>query len=119
MIRLKRVYDLPEPDDGYRVLVDRLWPRGLKREAAKIDAWLKDIAPSPALRTWYGHDADRFEEFAERYREELGAASAEPVLADLAARAQRQTVTLLYAARETRHNSASVLKLVLEKRLKK
>jgi uncharacterized protein YeaO (DUF488 family) len=118
MLQTKRVHDTPDPADGVRVLVDRLWPRGLTIEAAALDEWLKDLAPSPALRTWFNHDAGRWDEFVRRYRRELAAPAAAPHLDRLANLARKGTVALLYAAREERHNSASVLRDVLEERLK-
>jgi uncharacterized protein YeaO (DUF488 family) len=105
MIRVRRVYDPPAPDDGHRVLVERLWPRGMTKEAVAAE-WTKDVAPSPALRTWYGHDIAKWEEFQRRYRAELDASGAwEPI----AAMAEEGTVTLVYAARDEEHNSAVVL----------
>ena len=111
MLEIKRVYDPPSAEDGYRVLVDRLWPRGLKREAAGIDAWLKDVAPSEELRRWFGHDPARWDTFITRYREEL--AAQEPVWQELARRAQKGRVTLLYAAKDPQRNNAVVLKSFL------
>ncbi|MFT4210755.1 MAG: DUF488 family protein [Microbacterium sp.] len=107
-LRIKRVYDAPEPEDGYRVLVDRLWPRGLTRQRADLDLWLKDVAPSPELRTWWGHDPARFAEFAARYTGELATNPALDELRD-AVRAHT-TTTLLYAARDPRVNHAIVLR---------
>jgi len=113
-LRIKRVYEHPEPDDGQRVLVDRLWPRGLSREKAALDLWLKDIAPSPELRKWFGHEPARFKEFEERYRAELKA-NPEPVnrLCDLA---RHHDVTLLYGAHDPKINQAVVLAGFLEKK---
>ena len=106
-IRIKRVYDPTSDDDGARVLVDRLWPRGLRKEKAAWSLWLKDVAPSPELRTWFGHVPARFAEFARRYRAELAAndGAVEP-LEDLL---KRDRVTLLYAAHDAEHNHALVL----------
>lgn len=118
MLQTRRVYDKPSAADGYRVLVDRLWPRGLTKDAANLDEWLKDIAPSPELRKWFGHDAERWEEFEKRYRIELAAAALKPHLERLSELARNGTVTLLYAAREDHHNSASVLRNVIEARLR-
>jgi uncharacterized protein YeaO (DUF488 family) len=106
-IRLKRAYDPPEDSDGSRVLVDRLWPRGLSRAAARIDLWLKDAAPSAALRTWFGHRPERWEEFVQRYGSEL--ATNEDALAPLRELLARGTVTLVFAARDTERNSAVLL----------
>lgn len=118
MLQTKRVYDKPVFADGIRILVDRLWPRGLTKESAKLDEWLKDIAPSPELRKWFNHDTARWEEFQKRYREELATAAAKPQVERLCELVGKGTVTLLYAAREDRHNSASVLRDVIEERLR-
>jgi uncharacterized protein YeaO (DUF488 family) len=113
MLQLKRAYDSPTVEDGYRVLVDRLWPRGLKREDAHIDAWLKDVAPSDELRRWFGHDPARWIKFQARYRKELAAQA--PLCRELLARSRQGRVTLLYAAKDTQRNNAVVLKTFLEK----
>jgi uncharacterized protein YeaO (DUF488 family) len=113
MIKLKRVYAPAASDDGYRVLVDRLWPRGLKRERARIDAWLKELAPSTELRRWFATDAATWPEFTRRYRRELAAPEAAAALADLRARGRSGTVTLLYAKREEKNNNAVALRDVL------
>lgn len=111
-LRLKRVYLPPEDDDGTRVLVERLWPRGLTKEAAAVDHWLKDISPSPALRKWFGHRPELWEEFQARYLEELREApSAVQAMRDLWSAGP---VTLVYAARDEARNSALVLKQFLE-----
>jgi uncharacterized protein YeaO (DUF488 family) len=107
-VRLKRVYDEPARADGFRVLVDRLWPRGLTQDAARLDVWLRDIAPSTELRKWYGHERTKWPEFRRRYRAELRAHR--EVLEDLRLRAAQQPVTLLYASREGDINHAVVLK---------
>ena len=114
-IRVKRAYDPPSPDDGLRVLVDRLWPRGLPRAEAKIDFWLKEIAPSAELRRWFGHDPAKWCEFRRRYQAEL-AAHVEPLekLRDLVRGQQR--ITLLFAARDAEHNNAVALREVVESR---
>jgi uncharacterized protein YeaO (DUF488 family) len=109
MVRIKRAYEQSSPEDGYRVLVDRLWPRGVKKEALRLDLWAKDLAPSPPLREWFGHDPAKFRTFARRYRVELRAAAAQALLADLGRRAIRGTVTLVYGARDAEHNDAIVL----------
>jgi uncharacterized protein YeaO (DUF488 family) len=112
LVRLKRVYDPPSPEDGVRVLVDRLWPRGLKRGAAAIDLWLKEAAPSAELRRWFGHDPRRWTEFQERYRAELAANSlAVAALRDLIG--QGRPLTLLFAAKDAAHNNAVVLQDML------
>lgn len=113
-IRLKRAYDPPAGDDGTRVLVERLWPRGLSKERAALDLWLKEVAPSPELRRWYGHDPQKWPEFRRRYREELRAKETE--VERLAELARRGPVTFVYAARDTERNSATVLKELLESR---
>ena len=114
MIRIKRVYDPPDRSDGVRILVDRLWPRGLKKDAARVDAWRKDVAPTDALRRWFDHDPRKWDEFRARYRAELDAAGKRGELAILGRRASRGTVTLLYAARDETHNNALVLKEIVE-----
>ncbi len=110
--RLKRAYEAPAREDGTRVLVERLWPRGVRKDAAAIDLWLKEIAPSADLRRWYGHDRARWAEFRRRYRDEL-AGNAEAV-ARLRALAAGGPVTLVFAARDAEHSSAAVLKEWLE-----
>jgi uncharacterized protein YeaO (DUF488 family) len=110
-IRLKRAYDPPSADDGERVLVDRLWPRGLRKSAAAIDRWLKEIAPSTELRRWFGHDPGRWSEFRRRYRTELSGHA--DLVSELQALARQKPVTLIYAARDERHNEAVVLRDVL------
>jgi uncharacterized protein YeaO (DUF488 family) len=116
MIKVKRVYDPAEPEDGRRLLVDRLWPRGIRREALRMDAWHKDVAPGESLRRWFGHDPARWDEFQRRYFAELDARTDawEPILQ--AARAG--PITLLYSARDVEHNQAVALKTYLEHRLK-
>jgi uncharacterized protein YeaO (DUF488 family) len=111
-IRVKRIYEEPASDDGQRVLVDRLWPRGISKETAALDAWLKEVAPSDELRTWYHANLDRWEEFHERYLAELEAR--QEFLDELRDRARRGTVTLLFAAKQTERNHATVLKELLE-----
>lgn len=114
-VHIKRAYDPPAAGDGYRVLVDRLWPRGVSKEAIKIDAWLKELAPSHALRTSYAHDVERWDEFQERYWQELEQQGA--AIDDLVARAANGRVTLVYAARDTEHNNAVALRDYLEQQL--
>jgi len=106
-VRIKRAYEPVDPVDGYRVLVDRLWPRGVSKGDARLDEWAKELAPSPELRRWFGHDPDRFEEFRRRYRDELTARGQE--LDELRRRARRGPVTLVYGAHDTEHNGAVVL----------
>ena len=111
MFRIKRAYAPPAADDGARVLVDRLWPRGLARAGAALDLWLKEVAPSPALRRWFDHDPARFAVFATRYRLELATPAGSAVLAQLRAlERDRGTVTLLFGARDEVHNHAVVLR---------
>jgi uncharacterized protein YeaO (DUF488 family) len=113
-LRLKRVYEPAANEDGVRVLVDRLWPRGLRKEVAKVDHWMKETAPSAALRQWFGHDAERWEEFRRRYAQELRLH--EPDLERIRELARGGTVTLLFGARDEEHNDAVVLREVLLKR---
>jgi uncharacterized protein YeaO (DUF488 family) len=112
-VRLKRIHDPAARDDGYRVLVDRIWPRGLRRADAAIDAWLKEIAPSTGLRKWFGHDPARWDEFLQQYHRELD--ERPDLVAELAERARQGTVTLCYAARDREHNNAVALKAYLER----
>ncbi len=114
-VRVKRVYEEPSARDGYRVLVDRLWPRGLTKERARVDLWLRDIAPSTDLRKWYGHDEAKWPVFSERYRGEL---ERHGELLDLLQDLDREhgTLTLLFAARDEAHNEADVLAEVLKRR---
>jgi uncharacterized protein YeaO (DUF488 family) len=112
-VEIKRIYEKPASADGYRVLIDRLWPRGISKQRASLDAWLKDLAPSTALRSWFHRDLKRWPEFARRYRAELRTQRAQ--LQTLRQRARRQRVTLLYAARDTRVNHATVLRAVLRR----
>lgn len=111
LIHLKRVYETPSPQDGLRVLVDRLWPRGLTKERAAVDMWAKEIAPSTELRKWFGHDPDKWKQFQTRYRSELRKNKA--VLAELKRQIGRKTVTLVYGARDQEHNEAVVLQKML------
>jgi len=111
MIRTKRVYEPPAPEDGTRVLVDRLWPRGVSKEDARIDWWARELAPSDKLRRWFGHAPPRFREFVDRYRNELDSGEA---VARLKALALQQTVTLVYGARDERHNNARALVEILK-----
>jgi uncharacterized protein YeaO (DUF488 family) len=116
-VRLKRAYDAPAATDGYRVLIDRLWPRGISRERAKLDEWEKELAPSAELRQWFGHDPARFEEFRRRYIDELRHQRA--LLSTLRRRARDGTVTLVYSAHDEEHNDAVVLSEVLVRGLPK
>jgi len=112
-VRVRRVYEEPQPDDGTRVLVDRLWPRGVSKARAALDEWCKDVAPSDELRKWYGHDPARFEEFARRYRRELVDPGRAEALAHLRALASDGPVTLLTATKQTAISEAAVLAAVL------
>jgi len=113
-VRTKRIYEKPVRRDGYRVLVDRLWPRGIKRETAALDEWLRDIAPTTQLREWFAHEPGRWSAFRDRYLMELGTHA--PLLDALRERATRQRVTLLYAARDKQLNHAVVLEEAIRKR---
>jgi uncharacterized protein YeaO (DUF488 family) len=112
-IALKRVYDEPDPGDGTRVLVERLWPRGLSKERAHVDVWLKEIAPSRELRTWYGHDPEKFAQFRCRYESELAKPSGQAALTRLRELAKQGPLTLVFAAHDTEHSNAAVLRDLL------
>jgi uncharacterized protein YeaO (DUF488 family) len=114
MIQVKRVYEKPSSSDGLRILVDRLWPRGLTKERAAVNEWLKDVAPSTELRKWFGHDPAKWKEFQIRYRKEL--AEKKDTLKQLKDKSKAHTVTLVYGARDEKHNEAMVLKQLLERR---
>src|SRR5690349_5207509 len=111
MIKFKRVYEVASPDDGLRVLVDRLWPRGLTKERAAIDCWFKDVAPSAELRKWFDHDPAKWKQFQVRYRKELE--EKKEALKELKQKSKGHTVTLLYGARDEEHNEAVVLQQLL------
>jgi uncharacterized protein YeaO (DUF488 family) len=117
MVKVKRVYEDPSPGDGQRVLVDRLWPRGVKKTTAHLSAWLKDLAPSDELRRWFSHNPERWQEFHRRYLQELADPVKAPLLDDLLARARQGTVTLVFAAKDEDRNNAVVMKTFLEDRL--
>lgn len=113
-IQIKRIYDDPSESDGYRILVDRIWPRGVSKEEAKLDEWNKDLAPSTELRKWFDHDPDKFEDFSKEYKKELEYNKDElKVLHDIA---KSKTVTLLYGAKDVKYNQAVVLKEVLDEK---
>jgi uncharacterized protein YeaO (DUF488 family) len=114
MIQLKRVYEEPSREDGMRILVDRLWPRGLTKARAAVDLWLKEVAPSTELRKWFGHDPAKWKQFQVRYRKELR--ENKDALALLKEKSKEHTVTLVYGARDEEHNEALVLKKILEDR---
>lgn len=111
-VMIKRAYESPSASDGYRVLVDRLWPRGLTKEKLKLDVWMKDLSPSPELRKWFSHDVAKWAEFQKRYRKEL---QVHPdLIQELKKRARQGKVTLVFAARDEVHNNAALLKKYLE-----
>lgn len=113
MIQLKRIYDAPKKSDGYRVLVDRLWPRGISKEKAKVDIWLKDIAPSNELRKWFNHDPLKWAEFQKRYKKEIQ--TNKEIVAQLKdVLSKNKTVTLLFSASDTEHNNAVALAKMIE-----
>jgi uncharacterized protein YeaO (DUF488 family) len=118
-IELRRVYDpaASAPTQGSRVLVDRLWPRGIRKESLAPDLWLRDLGPSNELRQWFGHQPERWDEFRRRYREELAQEPQQRLLDQLQALAQKGPLTLLYSARDEQHNQAVVIREVLEERL--
>jgi uncharacterized protein YeaO (DUF488 family) len=116
-VQIRRAYSPPHAEDGYRVLVDRLWPRGRTKASVRLDAWAKDLGPSTRLRTWFGHDPARWETFKRRYRAELAAPERAVLLDDLVVRAGNGTVTLIYAARDEHHNEAMVIAEKLKRRL--
>src|SRR5579863_3335445 len=113
-IAIKRAYDEAAKDDGKRILVDRLWPRGLSKEKAQVDLWLKEIAPSNDLRKWFAHDPEKFAEFRRRYKAELASGEAIDALGRLHELARQGPVTLLFAAHDTEHNNAVVLRDILQ-----
>ena len=116
-VRLQRAYDEPTPDDGYRVLVDRVWPRGRTKEHLRLDEWARDLGPSTRLRKWFGHDPARWTEFQVRYRAELADPGRSRTLDALADRARRARVTLVFGAHDAEHNQAQVIADELELRL--
>ena len=117
-VRLQRAYDEPGPEDGHRVLVDRVWPRGRTKEALRLDAWARDLGPSPQLRKWFGHDPARWPEFRSRYRAELAEPDKAQALDALAAEARLGPVTLVFGARDREHNQAQVIADELARRLR-
>ena len=114
MIKIKRIYDAPKPDDGVRILVDRLWPRGLSKEKAKVDLWLKEIAPSNELRKWYGHDPKKWTEFRKRYFDDLDIKR--ELVNQIVQKMKVEDVTLLYSSKEEKLNNAVALKEYIEKK---
>lgn len=116
-IKVSRAYDPPLPDDGWRVLADRVWPRGRSRDELALDEWLRDVAPSDELRRWFGHDPGRWDEFRRRYRAELATPECAPLVEHLVERARGGTLTLVFGARDTEHNQAVALAEVIRERL--
>lgn len=115
MIKIKRIYDSYSPDDGYRILIDRLWPRGIKKEGSHIDKWFKDIAPSTELRKWFGHDPEKWEEFRRKYHTELsGSVALKELAADID---KHKVITLLFGSKELTHNHAIVLQQFINQQL--
>jgi uncharacterized protein YeaO (DUF488 family) len=117
MIKTKRVYDDHAKVDGFRILVDRLWPRGLRKERAKVDLWLKEVAPSGALRKWFGHDRARWDEFKRRYFKELD--DKKEAIESIVTKASQGSVTLLYGAKDMYYNNAMALREFVEQRIEK
>jgi uncharacterized protein YeaO (DUF488 family) len=119
MIMIKRVYDPVSEEDGERILVDRLWPRGVTKEAARVSSWMKEIGPTTELRKWFGHDPSRWDEFQRRYTRELQTRDHRALLEDLAARSRRGVVTLVFGAKDQEHTHAIVLKNIITDIVKK
>lgn len=117
MIQIKRAYEQPSDQDGFRILVDRLWPRGLKKSEAKLDLWMKEVAPEDRLRKWFSHDPEKWEEFRKYYLKELE--QKEEYVQKLLEKARESNLTLLYAAKDEIYNNATVLKEYLESRLER
>ena len=113
MIRLKRVYEPASPEDGWRVLVERLWPRGVSKEKAALDSWCKEVAPSPELRIWFSHDPGKWDEFRTKYDRELDANL--QIVKILAGKSARGTITFVYSSRDSEHNNAMALREYIEK----
>ncbi len=111
MIKIKRIYDPASPSDGKRIYIDRLWPRGMKKEEVKIDEWLKEISPSDGLRKWFGHDTSKYAEFKKRYTKELEKHS--EALDRIKKEGKKKTVTLLFSAKDVEHNNATVMRELL------
>ena len=115
-MKIKRAYEQPEAEDGERVLVDRLWPRGLSKDRLKIDRWERELAPGDSLRKWFGHEAEKWDEFKRRYKEELATPERSRILDELAVASQRGTVTLVYGTKDTEHSNARVLQEIIADR---
>jgi uncharacterized protein YeaO (DUF488 family) len=116
VIKIKRIYDPPEKSDGVRILVDRLWPRGISKEKARIDEWLKVIAPSDQLRKWFGHEPVRWEEFQKQHRQELKSPEKQVLMRRLKSLVKKGTITLLFAAKDAEHNNAKALANFLKRK---
>ena len=115
MLKIKRAYDKKETGDGKRILIDRLWPRGLSKADAKIDQWLKDLAPSTELRKWFGHDPAKWIEFKKRYLAELSEPGKQALLENISQMARRNNITLIYSAKDTEHSDVKVLEEIIGK----
>ncbi len=116
-VETKRAYEPPGPEDGYRVLVDGLWPRGLTKEKLRVDSWMRAIAPSAPLRKWYGHKPEKWEEFRRRFRAELAKSPRKELLQELVTRARKEKVTLVFGARDAERSNATVIAEMLRERL--
>ncbi|MNJ49816.1 hypothetical protein D3C77_450680 [compost metagenome] len=116
MLNIKRIYESPASHDGRRILVDRIWPRGISKASAGLSLWMKEVAPSTELRKWFDHKPERFSEFSERYEKELAAEEVKVYIEQLRSWIEKETVTLLYAAKDQDHNHAIVLKRILERK---
>ena len=119
MLKVKRAYDEKEATDGKRILIDRLWPRGISKTEAHIDDWLKDLAPSAELRRWFGHDPRKWGEFKKKYVKELSSPDKAKLIEDIIQRAKHETITLVYSARDTEHNDARVLEELIRQNIEK
>lgn len=115
-IKIKRIYESPQREDGYRILVDRLWPRGISKEKAKIDQWIKSIAPSNELRQWYAHDKEKWFDFQQKYLQELKTINRDELQNLHATLGTHKTVTFLYSSKETKYNNAAALKLFIDEK---
>jgi uncharacterized protein YeaO (DUF488 family) len=115
VLKTKRAYDKKEESDGKRILIDRLWPRGVSKTEAGIDEWLKDLGPSTELRKWFGHDPEKWAEFQKKYEKELSAPEQKQLLDEITKIAARSTVTLIYSAKDTEHSNVKVLEQILQK----
>ncbi|PKN30896.1 MAG: hypothetical protein CVU64_01065 [Deltaproteobacteria bacterium HGW-Deltaproteobacteria-21] len=113
MLKIKRAYEEKKASDGRRILINRVWPRGVSKSEAEVDEWLKELSPSSELRKWFGHNPDKWPEFRRRYLEELSSSEKKPLLQDLAQEAFRSNVTLVYGAKDTEHSHAKVLEELL------